>query len=109
DSVYEADLEAAKLLNGMKLVVDDIRMESWEKASYQGKLVIGEGEIGFHAVIEPTQFSILVDGMNVPIVLVLQEATDSASIKPFMESFVSLIYKHAPNPKNIDISWVNET
>ncbi|WP_158301647.1 copper amine oxidase N-terminal domain-containing protein [Paenibacillus mesophilus] len=117
-----------ELLNDAKLELQQIKMESLERMSVNGKLTLSKGSIPFHLFAKPDQIVMQIEGASQTIVLPYglngmagSEEADLAIndvreqfLKKYKEkgidkSIASFIVNNLPNPKNIQVSSTNET
>jgi hypothetical protein len=119
-----------KLLSHLKLNLDQVKQESYEKMSVQGSIEVLSRSIPFQATISPTLLVLKVEGAKKPLVLDLAgKAVDSQSllslgiekdiIEQFTKKLTSDVNLHKailgyfvngmPNPEGITLDSVTET
>lgn len=107
-----------RLLDGMSIVLEELKQESQQRASLRGKLVTSRGDIPFAASVDGQSLVFTVDGANRPLMLgnteLLQLGLDEASLesmignKQLIESTVSFMLKHIANPSNVAVRSASE-
>jgi len=128
DNMTTEEQDMLHALNGMKLILDEVKQENWQKASFKGRLVLIKGEIGFRGALDAMNLTLQVDGIDAPVVLPLaaqpltggealglgplssvSNNTELLQNKELAQSMFSLLVKHLPNPSSIKAESVSET
>ncbi|WP_158606567.1 copper amine oxidase N-terminal domain-containing protein [Paenibacillus ginsengarvi] len=117
-----------ELLNGMKVELKQLKMESRERMSIAGQLTLAKGAIPFQLFAAPDRMVLKIDGAPETMVfpfglsgvmpmsdgdLMFSEALQSIMAKykekGIDKTYASLIVNNLPNPKSIGVSSGTET
>lgn len=128
EEMSDSARQMIELLNGAKLELISIKMESEDNMSVEGQLHLSKLNIPFRAAVSPEQTAVQVDGAKKTIVIptglsswgdpdlpegLEKDARDrilaNYKEKELGKSFFSFLLKNMPNPKRIDVSSVSET
>jgi len=120
-------VETARALDGLKIVLDEIKQENPETASFKGSLVIRRGEIPFHAYMDKTRVIVSIEGAGTPLEFSLEDAglpigggiygggfgsglglERELRDKELIKALASLAFKHLDNPGELSVQRVVE-